>query len=176
MLKIRTCCFETNSSSMDRYDDYDSGPTYSYSHQYIWLSIRWRDEDNSDEIDEVMENLEQIEDKLLDLVATLSPDGEDFKIEDWDDETIYIYSTINGKVYVEHPGYEGDRYCPPEPPVFGFDFEGFPYKNEECPARNKLKDDILKLFHEHGWNQVAEITEIYGEEPDYDEFNDNIRW
>lgn len=175
MLKIRNKLFETNSSSADRYDDYDDyGPSYSHARQHIRICLKWADDVTDERVDEIFENLYQIEEEIFDCLADCMEDAEDFEVYDTSDGDIEITADVTAKAVITSPGYAGDRYCPPEGPEYEFEYTGFPDKREDCPLRNKVKEDIMKLFVKQGWTEILGIDSLYGEDIDEDEFYDNL--
>lgn len=177
MIKIRRGCFETNSSSMDRYDDYDDGPTTTHGRQTIRIILKWADDVTEERVNEILESdFYQVEEDVFDILCSLMEDADDFEVDNFDDDDITITADVSADIHVVSPAYPGDRYSPPEPAELEFDYTGFPLKKEDCPARNKVKDDILKLFHNQGWTEIIGIENVYGEEIDDDVFYDNISY
>ena len=173
MLKIRKNCFETNSSSMDRYNDYD-GPDHSYARQDIFIELIWAEDTSDSRIDEILENID--DDELFDCLGTLMEDADDFEIEDFDDGNIHVSAELKASAIVTYAGCPATRYEPAEDPEYEFEYTGFPLKNEECPARNKVKDDIMKLFAKNGYTEILGIENIYGTELDEDTLYDNLNY
>lgn len=174
MLKLRKSLFETNSSSGDRYDDYDSGPDHTHGRQTIRIILTWADGVSDERMDEILDSLDSIEENIFDTLNSLMEDADDFEIDNTDDGDITVTADVRAGIRVVSPGYAGDRYCPPEGPELEFEYTGFPLKNEECPARNNVKEDLLKLFHEQGWTEITGVEHVYGEEIDDDVLYDNI--
>lgn len=174
MLKIRNKLFETNSSSSDRYDDYDYGPSHSHARQHIHICLNWADDASDERVDEIIDNLYQIEEDIFDCLKDCMEDADDFEVYYTSDRDIEITADVTAKVIITDPGYEGDRYCPPEGPDFEFKYTGFPGKREVCPLRDKVKDDIMKLFAKQGWTEILGIDSLYGEDIDEGEFYDNL--
>ena len=174
MLKIRNNCFETNSSSMDRYDDYDDEPDYSHARQTIRIILKWADDVPEERVDEIINSIEYVDEDIFSILSSLMEDSDDFEIDNFDDGDITVTADVCASIKVVSPGYKGDRYCPPEAPEIEFIYTGFPSKNEECPARNKVKEDLLKLFRSQGWIEIIGIENVYGEDIDDDEFYDNL--
>lgn len=176
MIKLRKSLFETNSSSGDRYDDYDDGPTHTHARQTIRIILKWADNVSDDRMNEILDSLDPIGEDIFDILSDLMEDTDDFEIDNTDDGDINVTADVTAEINVISPGYAGDRYCPPEGPELEFDYTGFPFKNEDCPARNNTKNKLLKLFHEQGWKEIIGIEHVYGEEIDDDELYDNINY
>ncbi len=176
MFKIRNSCFETNSSSMDRYDDYDRGPDHSHGRQTIRIILKWAENVPDVRIDEIIDSIDHIEEDIFDILSSLMEDADDFEISSIDYTDITVTADVRANIRVISPGYAGDRYCPPEGPELEFDYNGFPFKNEECPARNKTKEELLKLFHNQGWTEITGIEHVYGDELDDNDLYDNISY
>ncbi|MEE3344844.1 MAG: hypothetical protein VZS44_12175 [Bacilli bacterium] len=186
MLKIRKNIFETNSSSGDYYNDYDDNDTgsNSTSHQLIHIIFKLQEELSEEEITkfekDTYDKLMSFEDKLYEILYELSPDGTDDGFEFWEDgcdgEYYYldILSEVKGTIHVISPEIPRTWDYPGDYGVWEWLYEGFPLKNETVPALAKAKEDILKLFKENGITQFVEITELYADEADKDEFEDNV--
>lgn len=174
MFKIRNSCFETNSSSMDRYDDYDNSPDHTHAYQDIRIILKWADNVSDERIDEILDNIEYVEDKIFDILDSEMEDTDDFYIDDTDNGDIHIKVSVGAKPIMTSPGYKGDRYSPPESAEYKFNYTRFPTKSEDCKSIAKIKQDLLNIFHEQGWNEIIEIENIYGEELDEDDLYDNL--
>lgn len=175
MLKIRGNCFETNSSSMDRYDDreYD-GPDHSYARQDIFINLIWAEGTSDTRVAEILESIDESE--LFECLETLMEDADDFEIEDFDDGNIHASVELRARAVVTYEGCPATRYEPAEGPEYEFEYTGVPFKHEECPARNKVKADIMKLFTENGYTEVLGIENIYGTELDEGTLYDNLNY
>lgn len=185
MLQIRSRVFETNSSSSDYYrgddrDEYD-GPSYSWCRQKVHIKLRWKDDTSDEKLDEFVNAISDgdIDDDIYNILdGIFDTNAEDPEVDETDyEDIVYTY-----RVYVDiigwYGGYEGDRYCPPEAaePEFDNSIEGAPGKNSELPNIKKVKDDLLKLFHEKGYTEIEEVTQVYGDELDLEELCNNISW
>ena len=165
MFKIRGNFFETNSSSSDRYDDreYD-GPSYSYARQDIFIELIWAENTPDSRIDEILDSIGC--DELFNCLEPLMEDADDLMFEDFDDGNIHVTVEIKARAILTYEGCPATRYEPEEYPDYDFEYTAFPLKNEECPAKNKVKDDIMKLFAKYGYTEILGIENIYGAELD----------
>lgn len=174
MLKIRNKLFETNSSSADRYDDYDDIPDHTHAYQDIRIILKWEDYVLDEDKDLILDRIVCVSDKIFDILDSVMEDADDFYIDDTDNGNIHIGVSVGAKPIMTNPGYKGDRYSPPESVEYEFKYTGFPTKSEDCKSIAKIKQDLLKIFHEQDCNEIIEIEDIYGEELDEDELYDNL--
>lgn len=183
MIKIRGKCFETNSSSMDRYDDYDDGysvgSVYGCTHGYqnIFIELEIKD-DLTEEEEKQFDDIEPIENNLFDVINSYLEDAEDYEISSYGDEYIIISARINAVARITHPGDSGDRYCPPSGPDFEFEYDAMPLKNEEQnnSFKESIRKDLLNVFENAGWTGVTDIIRVYGDEVDHNELYDNLNY
>lgn len=183
MIKIRGKCFETNSSSMDRYDDYDDGysvgSTYGHTYCYQNIIIELKSKDIlTDEEEKQLDDIESIEDNIFEVIDSYLEDAENYEISSYSSDYIAISARINAVARITRPGDRGDRYCPPSGPELEFEYDAMPLKNEEQDSHFKenIRKDLLNVFKNAGWKYIIDVIRVYGDDVDHDEFYDNLNY
>ena len=178
MFKIRPNCFETNSSSMDSYDDYDDDRSrYTKTHQKVRIIFKWDENVTDERIEEIFDYIlhGEIDEELFKQFDEYydEPEGE---VHDGEDDYIELrYPVIIGVSY-SGSYYPATRYSPAEypEPELDDDWSGVPLKNQPFAAKDAIKDNLMKVFKEKGWTEIIGIENIYGEDIDYDDAYNNI--
>ena len=181
MFRIRHCIFETNSSSNDYYRDdrrsnddlYDDLPKYSHGMQKVHIAIKFKDnmtEEDHKEVESLLNNfddvIEPIVDSFLDIYDRFDP--EDYYFDSLTEDEIIL--KVDCEVGLH---YFYDDYMEVE-----YDYlNGIPLKGEKFTDKPKYIQKLQDVFERVGLNNfIVEITDFYGEDPDYDEVYDNINW
>lgn len=185
MYKIRRGCFETNSSSMDKYDDYDDN-TKGRAKLSMSAVIEFEADNRGLEVLKFLRDIADESDVLDDILGesfyTIIDDNPiDYSI---DDTTMYFTYIVGGDY--------SDRYDEVE----DIDDEHVPAKSEEFPNKEQIKNNIISQIEglvllndkfiefvtdKEYWNHINELYEndqldefpglkvinIYGQE-DYD--------
>ena len=170
MIKIRPNVFETNSSSSDYYrgcddpDYFDIYGKYGYTRHNAIIEVEWGTNGN-DTWDNMVEN-DNIFNDIDKLFADYYEDNCSYS-EMQDNLILFEYSVI-----VEVEDWEGGWDEPY--PIFSETPEnGIPLKNEEFPEKNKLLDEINKVFAKYGYSDVKAIN-LYSDEYDEEYLRDNF--
>lgn len=177
MIKIRPGCFETNSSSMDRYEDYDDDtPRYGHARQLVHIKLKWQEGTSDTRIDEICDEIynNKIDDKLFDIFESYYNDSNS-EMNDADYDEITFYENCSATISWHGKYYPATRYEPaeyPEPEID--DIDGVPLKNHDYPSKNKDKDAVMKIFKEMGWTEIVEIIDIYSDDIDEQEVFNNL--
>lgn len=175
MIKIRSSLFETNSSSADRYDDYDwdEGPTHTTARQTVRIEFSIKDGTSNDRCSEIDD---EITDKNYDFEDMLTQADELDDYDDWDfveskDGIVKLTADVTAKLHMTYSGCKATRYSPAEDPEYEFEYVDI--VNISPAAMSKLKEQLLKLVED-----IPEITEctISRDDIDEDEFYDNIKY
>lgn len=178
MFKIRPNCFETNSSSMDSYDDYDDDRSrYAKTYQTIRIIFKWDENATDERISEIFDDmLNGVIDKELFQQFDEYFDEPDGEVYDGGDDYLELqYKVIVGVSY-RGSYYPATRYSPAEypEPELDDDWSGVPLKNQPFAAKNQIIENLMKVFKERGWTEIVGIENIYGEDIDYDDAYNNI--
>ena len=182
MLVIRPNIFETNSSSMDYYNDYDDGLEHdSHAEQKIYIEFELEEGISDAETDNIINEMyEKFDDEanidIFDSVLSVCELEDDYAYDiEIDGNVIKIVADI--KVYIDYEGgYPQTRYEPGEPAEpYVLEQYGVPLKNEEFDKKKDIMLDLLKDFKDAGI-RVAKITNIYGTEVDENEAIENIKY
>lgn len=163
MIKIRPNCFETNSSSMDRYDDYDM-PDHGKADHYITIHLTWTDDITEERFDEIADKLST--DLVEKLAAAFSDYFEDSCNEvEVDDDTIHMtYKGVYVSVHYEGSYYPATRYEPEECPEEIMDDEQEFGVNDLQPSQfNAIKQQLMKVFKDAKIPEIIDVTKIEGE-------------
>lgn len=132
MYKIRRGCFETNSSSMDKYDDYDDN-TKGRAKLSMSAVIEFEADNRGLEVLKFLRDVADESDVLDDILGesfyTIIDDNPiDYSI---DDTTMYFTYIVGGDY--------SDRYDEVE----DIDDEHVPAKSEEFPNKEQIKNNII---------------------------------
>lgn len=149
MIKIRRSLFETNSSSGDRYDDYDDNlPSRATANQAIRIVLEYDDNTSDYRLEEIAGILEDLGDDIC-SICDISEDME-LEFDTVDGGDIYLMASISAEYHCVYDGYAGDRYEPPSNPEYEFSWNKFPYKSEISPRKSKMKEQLLIHMFEIG--------------------------
>ena len=174
MLKIRNGLFETNSSSADRYSDSDY-PRHATAHQKIRICLKLQDDIDDDRLDTIYDELvDTYIDDIINIASDISVDLDDWEYYDIDNDSIVLTAKVIANVVLTGRGYAGDRYSPPEPDEFEFEYEAYPFKNETNVDKKSIIERLTTFFKEHGYNEIIGVENVYGEDIDENEFYDNM--
>ena len=157
MIKIRNKIFETNSSSMDRYDDdyYDDSPSYGLCPQFLYIQYKMKDGVNAEScIDKIWDTIVQ-DDSATRIDKFLEKYFDNF--DEW------VLDDVNEDFIVLRVSYLtwylGTDEC-----------DGFP--DTEC--KSETKKQLLEILHNIGLVEIESIESMYGSEPDFKEVMDNL--
>ena len=181
MINIRAGIFETNSSSMDRYDDSDSLENKSKAFQLVHIEYEYNDDINEDMYEELDAKLEKSLNNNYEILAPvldLFSDGDchDPYVEDGEIK-IEVACTYDISWYGEYS--PATRYEPEEFPEMEIDDsdelpgKGDDWKNMKV-NKEDIKEQLLKNLKENGFSEIKRITDIYGDEVNSDEIYDNV--
>ena len=180
MIKIRGKCFETNSSSMDRYDDYDDryddydgeysiGSVYGRTFGFQNVVIELETKDNlTKEEEKQMEDIESIEKDILEVISSYISDSEGYEITSYGDDYIIVSVRIDAVAKLRR------RYEPHIVPDIEFEYDEMSHKNEENHFIENIRKELLDVFKKAGWTGITDIIRVYGDEIDEDEFYNNL--
>lgn len=168
MLNIRGKCFETNSSSMDQYDEYEENYE-SYVPQTVIIKFNL-DENTTDERfynigDIVEDNINKFEECLsgfyshLEKIELDAISSDEFRFEVYSVTYSVSYDTRNGSVSIK------DK---PD--------DGVPPKGDTDPYKESVKKDILNLLKNLGITEILEVTDLYSYPVAYIDPYDYIDW
>ena len=163
--------FETNSSSADRYDDFDD-PTYT-AYQQVMIELDYNDDIYENELEcELDEKLSKFLDDNIDTLDVLKPLLEQFESGKYQNvyaEESTIHIEIECTYDVEfHDSYMGDSehsYCDGSDMDIN-DSDELPEKGQDWPKKEEIKEKILKNLKEAGFTEIKRIVDIYGLEVD----------
>lgn len=179
MIKIRKSCFETNSSSTDRYEDYDNAPDHGYAHQISYVVLKWKPNISEDTINSVLDKISNsLSDSISEVAKEMYSEARDVELEDAYDEYLVFTGLVTVKVHYEGSSSPATMYDPPEYPELCIDDidGGIPLKGEDFPDKQYYIDQFMKWFKKHNIDEIIGISDIYGDDIDDDEVADNLSY
>ena len=174
MLKIRSAFFETNSSSNDRYDDYDDDtPRVAHVKQTVHIVLQWQDDVPDDRVDEILDRVldGEIDDDLYKIFEDYYEYADELVVDNVDDGDItFVFSDCTVDISWSGKYYPATRYEPAEYPEMEIDdCDGVPEKRADYSSKERDKQSIMKIFADKGWKEIVGIEDIYADEIDYDD-------
>lgn len=175
--KVRSSYFETNSSSMDRYDDsefYNDYPHTVHVKQRVHIEFEWQDGVSNDRINEILDQMSdntKIEEELYKIFESHYENSESLNIDSISDYDL-VFEFDNCTVDLSWHGrhFAATRWDPEEFPEWDIeDYDGVPEKQKEYQSKERDKQAIMKIFQENGWTEIIGITDIYSDEIDEDD-------
>lgn len=158
MINIRRYIFETNSSSMDHYGDFDDYQTEPFNCgfgiQNVTIELQFIDGLTDERHDEIFDIIKANEEKFTDILDYLyNHKNTRPEFYDLDDNELILsyYAYLHVYYNTRKRIYEIDEY------------EGVPEKNEEYKEKEQDKEKFMKLFAELGITEVTGIINIYGD-------------
>ena len=171
MFKIRNSCFETNSSSMDRFTDYERNNTnYAVGIQNIYIDINWADNLSDNRYSEICDMIEngKLGDKLCDIMFKIMESEniclEDIKNIEISADFIKISMSFKTKIYVDYDEIAIRGYSYISEVEFSDKDNFFPEKQDIWKNKEKYINEILKLFKDENITEIVEISDIYGDD------------
>ena len=176
--KIRSSYFETNSSSMDRYDDCDDYPHVAHVKQKVHIILKWKEDVSDQRVDEILDHIgnNEISDDLYKIFCDYYENADDLEIDNLDDGDItFVFSDCTVDISWSGGYYPATRYEPEEYPDMEIDDnDGVPEKRADYPGKERDKQAIMKIFQEKGWTEIIGVEDIYADEIDEDDVESAI--
>ena len=178
MFVIRKGCFETNSSSMDYYGDYeDNTPTDTKATQNISVELEFEDDVSNARMEEILnEIVEGINDgndlggKIDEAICTGFTDEEVYDLEaEVDGDCFVIYYTLSIPIHFEGEYYPQTKYSPEEYPELVWDVDGlFSDKNKTVDKEDEVIKELSAAIKKE-YREVRRVVKFYISELDVED-------